>query len=69
MRQFISLMWKPMLLKTRWLGLIVMRYYGTTTRLLDWSKSAAIAAYFSVNGIFDLDGYIFSFSRKALDEY
>jgi hypothetical protein len=31
-------------LQTRWIQLVVMQHYGAPTRLLDWSKSAWVAA-------------------------
>jgi FRG domain-containing protein len=57
------------LLQTRWLGLVVMQHYGAPTRLLDWSKSAAIAAYFAVSNEYNNDGYILGFSRKKLQTF
>jgi FRG domain len=43
--------------------LAVLRHYGVPTRLLDWSASPYVAAYFAVSGHDHLDGEIWSFSE------
>jgi hypothetical protein len=55
-------------LKTRWSQLIVMQHYGTPTRLLDWTKSPWVAAFFSVFGDWDCDGYLYVFRRDKLED-
>lgn len=55
-------------LDTRWLQLIVMQHYGAPTRLLDWTKSAWIAAFFAVSGSWESDGYMYCFRRDRLEE-
>jgi hypothetical protein len=57
-------------LKTRWLQLVVMQHYGAPTRLLDWTKSPWVAAFFAVFGGCweDSDGYIYGFRRDRLED-
>lgn len=43
--------------------LMVLRHYGVPTRLLDWSMSPFVAAYFSVHHNDEEDGEIWSFDR------
>jgi hypothetical protein len=54
-------------LDSRWLQLVVMQHYGVPTRLVDWSKSAWVAAYFAVCGCWDFDGCIYGFRRDRLE--
>lgn len=42
-------------------ALMVLRHYGAPTRLLDWSGSPQVAAFFAVCGRDDRDGEIWSF--------
>jgi hypothetical protein len=46
-----------------------MQHYGAPTRLLDWTKSAWVAAFFAVFGSWDSDGYIYGFRRDRLETY
>jgi hypothetical protein len=46
-------------------ALMVLRHHGTPTRLLDWSKRWAVAAYFAAAGHQDSDGEIWAFSEPA----
>ena len=54
-------------LETRWLELVVMEHYGAPTRLLDWSKSPWVAAFFAVFGSWDSDGYIYIYQRDVFE--
>jgi hypothetical protein len=45
-------------------ALMVLRHYGVPTRLLDWSKSPYVAAYFAVQGD-DADGELWAFDHMA----
>lgn len=55
-------------LKTRWLQLIVMQHYGAPTRLLDWTKSPWVAAFFAVSDGWEKDGYVYIFRRDRLEK-
>jgi len=48
------------------IALAVLRHYGVPTRLLDWSESPHVAAYFAVCGHDDADGELWAFDR---DQY
>lgn len=43
------------------IGLMVIRHYGVPTRLLDWSQSPYVAAFFAVQNFDNHDGEIWSF--------
>ncbi|NLH14997.1 MAG: FRG domain-containing protein [Phycisphaerae bacterium] len=49
--------------------MILMRHYGAPTRLVDWTSSIWIGAYFAVCCNFDKDGIIWIFKGSALDHY
>jgi hypothetical protein len=44
-----------------------MQHYGAPTRLVDWSKSGWIAAFFAASGPWTKDGVIYGFRRQALE--
>ncbi len=46
------------------IALSVLRHHGTRTRLLDWSRSPFVAAYFAVCGEENEDGEIWCFNEK-----
>jgi hypothetical protein len=46
----------------------VLRHCGGPTRLLDWSRSPYVAAYFAVCGIDTEDGEIWSFDERQYAE-
>ena len=46
----------------------IMQHHGAPTRLLDWTKSPYVAAYFAVNQQLDSDGIIWVLSVKTLNE-
>lgn len=45
------------------IALMVLRHHGVPTRLLDWSASPYVAAYFAVMEHDDQDGELWTFSR------
>jgi len=47
-------------------ALMVLRHYGVPTRLLDWSKSPYVAAYFATQDD-DCDGEIWSFNERLYE--
>jgi hypothetical protein len=49
-------------------ALMVLRHYGVPTRLLDWSQSAWVAAYFAVCDHDDEDGEIWSFDEPRYEQ-
>lgn len=48
--------------------LMLMQHYGAPTRLVDWSESIWIGAYFAARSEPEKDGIIFAFNGTALDE-
>lgn len=52
-----------------WEAMLIMQQFGLPTRLLDWSKSLAIAAYFSVRDInSDENGVVWLMASRYLME-
>jgi hypothetical protein len=49
-------------------GLMVLRHYGVPTRLLDWSMSPYVAAYFAACGHDTEDGEIWSFDEPLYEQ-
>jgi hypothetical protein len=49
-------------------ALMVLRHYGVPTRLLDWSRSPYVAAYFAVQDHDKKDGELWSFDRAYYEE-
>ncbi|HZS08165.1 MAG TPA: FRG domain-containing protein [Blastocatellia bacterium] len=49
-------------------ALMVLRHYGVPTRLLDWSKSPYVAAYFAVQDRDTDDGEIWSFDEPLYED-
>lgn len=47
---------------------ILMRHYGAPTRLLDWSRSWQVAAYWACEADFECDGQVFAFIPDRLSE-
>lgn len=46
----------------------IMQHYQAPTRLLDWSASPYVAAYFAVTEALDKDGAVWFFDNKILSE-
>lgn len=52
-----------------WEALLIMQQYGFPTRLLDWSRSLAVAAYFAVRNIDEnADGAVWVMAARHLME-
>ena len=49
-------------------ALMVLRHYGVPTRLLDWSMSPYVAAYFACHMYKDEDGEIWGFDEPLYEE-
>jgi FRG domain-containing protein len=49
-------------------ALMVLRHYSVKTRLLDWSGSPYVAAYFAVHDQDTQDGALWSFDRVRYEE-
>ena len=49
--------------------LFIMRHYGVPTRLLDWSESPLIAAYFAINENSNDDGSLWMLLPVELDKH
>lgn len=47
---------------------VLMQHHSAPTRLLDWSKSSMIAAYFACSDDADKDGYVFGFDAQDINE-
>lgn len=47
----------------------LMQHHNAPTRLLDWSGSPYVAAYFAVVEHWDSDGAVWCFDHRRLDEY
>lgn len=48
--------------------MILMQHYGAATRLVDWTLSPWVAAYFAASEDLDKDGLIWVFNRRTLVE-
>jgi len=63
---------KPLLghhVRGAWEALLIMQQYGFPTRLLDWSQSLAVAAYFAVRDLSkDVDGAVWIMASRHLME-
>lgn len=55
-------------LQSRWSQLVLMKHYLAPTRLLDWTKSPWVAAFFAVSGNWTKDGRIYGFHRNKLEQ-
>jgi len=55
-------------LKDDFIALCVLRHYGVSTRLLDWSMSPYVAAYFAVCDHDGENGEIWSFNEPLYEE-
>jgi hypothetical protein len=54
---------------TAWEALLIMQQYGFPTRLLDWSRSLAVASYFAVRNLdSDSDGAVWVMAARHLME-
>lgn len=52
-------------LRSDLVALMVMRHYGVPTRLLDWSRSPYVAAFFATSGNAGRDGAIWAFDHDS----
>lgn len=48
---------------------LLMQHHNAPTRLLDWSGSPYVAAYFAVVEHWDCDGAVWCFDHRRVDEY
>ncbi len=51
-----------------WAALAIARHYGVPTRLIDWTPSVLIAAYFAASGQQGEDGALWWFSQSAFED-
>lgn len=49
--------------------LMLMQHYGAPTRLVDWTSSIWVGAYFAARSNFEKEGIIITFNGTALDWY
>jgi len=49
--------------------LMLMQHYGAPTRLVDWTYSVWVGAYFAARSDFEKDGIIIVFNGKELDDH
>lgn len=59
----------PDAIKSDLSALAVMRHHGAPTRLLDWTRSVWVAAFFATSADWDRDGVIWGYDREMHDEY
>lgn len=56
------------LTRTIWGTLVLMQHHRAPTRLLDWSLSPFVAAFFAALSNPDVDGYVFAVQNSALND-
>ena len=61
--RFFSHPGEQLALSDRFIALMVLRHYGVPTRLLDWTGSPFVAAYFAASGDDGEDGALWAFDR------
>jgi len=66
--RFFATPGEELALKDDFIALCVLRHYGVPTRLLDWSKSPYVAAYFAACGHDAENGEIWSFDEPLYEE-